>query len=166
MLIHYRMWLSKGTWWTSFRMAFSAAGFALLLACWDLSLTCFLGFSVLCMWLTVCLFCVVSRLSDTWHSYWSMQECEPLLVEILGHPCLRECCNVSPFLPMILPFMQVFFYHPGEWWCCQNQSKLKSLLAQKTDQSSFTFEMSSTKPQIHALTSRFWAFGFTWNNCI
>ncbi len=82
-------------------------------------------FSVSCMWLTVCLFCVVSWLSDTWHSYWSMQECEPLLVEILGHPCLRECCNVSPFLPMILPFMQVFFYHPGEWWCCQNQSKLK-----------------------------------------
>jgi hypothetical protein len=68
------------------------------------------------MWLTVCLFCVVSWLSDTWHSCWSMQECEPLLVEILGHPCLRECCNVSPFLPMILPFMQVFFYHPGEWW--------------------------------------------------
>ncbi len=73
-------------------------------------------FSVLCMWLTVCLFCVVSWLSDTWHSCWSMQECEPLLVEISGHPCLRECCNVSPFLPMILPFMQVFFYHPGEWW--------------------------------------------------
>jgi hypothetical protein len=37
----------------------------------------------------------------------------------------------------------------------------QSLLAQKTDQSFFTFEMSSTKPQIHALTSRFWAFGFT-----
>lgn len=82
-------------------------------------------FSVSCMWLTVCLFCVVSWLSDTWHSYWSMQECKPLLVEILGHPCLRGCCNVSPFLPMILPLMQVFFYHPGEWWCCQNQSKLK-----------------------------------------
>ncbi len=54
MLIHYHMWSSKGTWWTSFRMAFSAAGFALLLACWDLSLTCFLDFLFrACDWLFV-----------------------------------------------------------------------------------------------------------------
>jgi len=79
----------------------------------------------------------------------------------LGTPLSEGVLQCLAFPPNDPPFHASLLLSPWRMMMLSKSVETQSLLAQKTDQSFFTFEMSSTKPQIHALTSRFWAFGFT-----